>query len=143
MHFSKQDYLVSNFPNLYRYLPYIETDDGWFDLILDMSEQLEKERLKLIAENPLLDQDACHLVQIKEKYGGLAVYLNSYHATYRFSQIIIRAENKSYTVCEVCGCDGKLRSELSWIKTLCDQHLSSSRGNHIKTTKTKVDSSKP
>lgn len=35
---------------------------------------------------------------------------------------IDEAENKSSTICEICGRQGSLRADLPWMKTLCDEH---------------------
>jgi hypothetical protein len=56
-------------------------------------------------------------VQIKEKFGGLRVYLNG--ETPEMTAAIIEAERKSFETCEQCGAPGKLRRG-GWISTLCD-----------------------
>lgn len=56
--------------------------------------------------------------QIKEKFGGLRVYMT--FATDEMFDIIQDAEDASFEICEMCGAAGRER-ELSWIKTLCDE----------------------
>lgn len=55
--------------------------------------------------------------QVKEKFGTLRFYFaggNDY-----FMNQVINAERRSATICEFCGCKGKLRN-LPWQKTLCN-----------------------
>jgi len=58
-------------------------------------------------------------VQIKEKYGGLRLYINN--GSDRIYKIIARAENASYLICEQCGTSINVTSEGSWILTLCNK----------------------
>ena len=60
------------------------------------------------------------ILQIKEKFGGLRVYLNdvpenSYH-------FIEQAERYSHEICEVCGEPGEQHRINGWVFTLCDEH---------------------
>ena len=56
--------------------------------------------------------------QVKEKFGGLRFYVGG--TTDMFHNLIDDMENASYTICETCGNSGSLRTERSWVKTLCD-----------------------
>lgn len=87
-----------------------ECSEGWIPLITDLIEKL--------AELDTEKQLRVH--QIKEKFGGLRFYINS--GTEEMYNLINEAEEKSYHTCEVCGKEGKLREDLGWIKTLCDDH---------------------
>lgn len=57
--------------------------------------------------------------QVKEKYGTLSFYMT--HGTDEIFDLIGDAERKSAKVCEDCGKKGKLRTDRSWIKTLCSK----------------------
>jgi hypothetical protein len=57
-------------------------------------------------------------VQIKEKMGGLRIYIN--HGNEKMFQIIRRAEEESFITCEDCGKPGRERFG-GWIRTLCDE----------------------
>jgi hypothetical protein len=59
------------------------------------------------------------ILQVKEKFGGLRVYVNDANDAIR--QRIETAALESFHTCEICGQPGELREE-SWIKTLCDEH---------------------
>lgn len=136
--------LVEAFPLLYRdrYGKMTETcmcwgfecDDGWFQLIWELSEKLEN-RIEELEKNGLcycghkheLNCEECrcdqhqqmHLCasQVKEKYGTARVYLNFYDE--QADNFIDEAELKSETTCETCGTAGCLMTMGRWVKTLC------------------------
>jgi hypothetical protein len=59
-------------------------------------------------------------VNIKEKFGGMSIFLdnlpeNGFH-------FVIEAEKETFTVCEVCGEPGEQNKIKGWIYTLCDKH---------------------
>lgn len=97
---------------------YAAIEEGWFQLVSDLVDDLEE-----------LWPDF-KVVQIKEKFGGLRFYVETYKKDYvgqpvvesAFYQRIAKAEAESYTICEACGKPGKLREDLSWNLTLCDEH---------------------
>jgi hypothetical protein len=95
-----------------------EHDDGWFDLLWRLCEDLEP----LVAQ---LEQEiGCQfeVLQVKEKFGGLRFYVNRKSDAIR--QRIDTAIQESIHTCEVCGKPGELR-EARWIRTLCDEHNAS------------------
>ena len=110
--------LLKDFPKLYKQhkAPMTETcmcwgfdcDDGWFDLIYELSQ-------KLVLASPTTEA-----TQVKEKFGGLRFYYSS--ATQEGCNLIHNAEIKSEHICEECGKKGKLREDMPWIKTLCWKH---------------------
>lgn len=84
-----------------------EIGKGWYPLVQELVEDLKK-----------LGWDGT-ILQIKEKFGGLRFYIGS--GSEEIWNRIEEAEKKSYTICEVCGESGEVRSE-GWIRTLCDKH---------------------
>lgn len=81
---------------------------GWWHI---MSRLLMRLRLVEVPEDGI--------AQIKEKFGGLRVYLEEPNsAAYKY---IEDAEGLCAKTCEVCGEPGEAR-EGGWIKTLCDIH---------------------
>jgi len=90
-------------------LPFgIACDDGWYDLI---DETLAKIKEK---------NEDVKVTQIKEKYGGLRVYISKGNDA--IFDIIHEAEEKSASICEKCGSkDAERRSRGGWIKTLCKE----------------------
>lgn len=87
---------------------------GWHPLIKELLDKLQK----YVNAFPQLMH--FRIVQIKEKWGGLCVYTN--FGTDVINKCIEEYEKKSFTICEICGKSGKLREDLSWIQTLCDDH---------------------
>ncbi len=81
-------------------------DGGWFPLV-----ELASARCT---------QDGAPLVQVKEKFGALRIYVNGGNEDlFRYLWLI---EDISSRFCEVCGRRGKTRTDLSWHRTLCDEH---------------------
>lgn len=93
---------------------------GWYPLIEEMIT-------KLAAASDDFD---VNILDIKEKFGGMRIWVDKpteemYHITREY-------EDKSYTVCEFCGSDGKYRGELPWKRTLCDYHFEEEKANQQK-----------
>lgn len=119
------DKLCGEFPNLYRDRHAsmqvtcmcwgFNIDDGWFDLVYDLSVNIEK----LILELPEQARADCKCSQVKEKFGGLRFNMDG--ATDDMYELIRAAEALSYHICETCGDQGGLRKG-GWMKTLCNAH---------------------
>jgi hypothetical protein len=83
-----------------------EFDDGWHELFDGLCWFLDGFK-------------AVRVVQAKEKFGRMRVYLDvgtpddAYHACWL-------AESMSGKVCEVCGEDGLVREKNGWLTTRCD-----------------------
>lgn len=86
---------------------FFEIGSGWMGLVKQLIEDC-------IALG--WDKQIC---QVKEKFGGLRFYINS--ASPEVFDKIREAENKSFEICEVTGLPGKLRTDLGWYSTLCDE----------------------
>lgn len=82
---------------------------GWSDLINIAYNALEHQ-----------DYERVHITDVKEKYGTLRIYIHG--ADTDLYQFISDIEEASSKICEECGQQGKLRTTLSWYKTLCDKH---------------------
>lgn len=119
--------LITSFPKLYsnyhanyqpeRQIPFeFQCDDGWFDLIWDLSVKLEAEIIELEAKN----EKAPSAVQVKEKYATLRFYM-AQGKTSKMSAAIREAEDRSAKTCEICGEPGELRNG-DYLLTLCQQH---------------------
>lgn len=92
---------------------FFSVDDGWLDLIKELIEKLIK-----IGWN----KEIC---QCKEKFSRLCFYINN--GTNDVHDLIKVYEEKSSTICEICGKIGKLKDDCGrnggmWYKTLCDKH---------------------
>ena len=89
--------------------------DGWFDLVWRLCERLEP----VVAAEEAESGRPFHVLQVKEKFGGLRFYPNyNNDAIYA---LIEAAEIESLHTCEVCGQPRKLGA--SWLTT-CEEHLS-------------------
>lgn len=88
---------------------------GWLPLIIELDENISK-----------LDPDYI-IHQIKEKFGLLRFYIGTNSDSDTKNQIydlIEKAENKSATICEICGKPGTLGNPTGrWIKTRCEEHM--------------------
>lgn len=58
------------------------------------------------------------LLQMKEKFGGLRFYIGE--GSSEMFDRIHQAEGQSLEICEQCGAPGELRTDRSWLKTLCE-----------------------
>lgn len=110
-----QDKLYAKYPGLFaqKDLPMTETGmcwgvecgDGWFKIIDEACEELSK-------------LQGIQFSQVKEKFGGLRLYLDTYDEGGVADKIIHKAEKESYKTCENCGKPGK-PNKSGWISTLC------------------------
>lgn len=115
-------FLCKKFPNLYNQRKLsmnqtamcwgFECGNGWFELIFNLSENLEKEIKKKS------NRKEFSASQVKEKFAGLRFYMTC--ETDKMSNFIRKAEKLSYKICENCGEKGKCRG-ISWISTRCDK----------------------
>lgn len=87
---------------------FFEVDSGWYMLIKDLINDLIK-----------LGWDK-NVIQVKEKFGGLRFYIDE--GSDEIYKRIRQSENDSYTICEICGQTGKIRNDIGWVLTLCDNH---------------------
>lgn len=116
----------------------VECQDGWYDLIYELCEEIMK---AYTDEGRLVD---LVVDQIKEKYGTLRFYYHfggqsetiqsldvmgvggirimSKSAPFedKIASIVAKYEEKSAHICEDCGSPGVLRPDLGWVLTLCD-----------------------
>jgi hypothetical protein len=90
-----------------------ECDDGWFSIIDNLSNKIQK----IIQTLPEEDRQHYYVVQCKEKFGTLRYYMSG--ETKEMTEAIQEAEDLSVTTCEFCGKAGKLDCSQHWIKTLC------------------------
>ena len=82
-----------------------ECGDGWFLIVWQLSEQLEKL--------------GCVAAQVKEKFGGLRFYLEGY--TDEAVSAIEMAEERALRTCDVCGDAGSINNS-GWLSVRCDDH---------------------
>jgi hypothetical protein len=121
--------LVAAFPLLYRNRyshvtprPLIawfgfECEDGWFDLIWELSSLLERYIAALAPDERAVTAAA----QVKEKFGGLRFYMDGY-VTQVMDAAIDQAVAASFHICEICGNLGLLVQNGRWYLVRCSVH---------------------
>jgi hypothetical protein len=102
----KSAYRLDLEPSTERYS--VGVGNGWLGIIQRLFETL----IKLGWNREVL--------QIKEKFGGLRLYLNDVPENYY--HFIEQAEKDSYEICEVCGEPGEQSKINGWIFALCEEH---------------------
>src|ERR1700730_2054024 len=88
--------------------------DGWFDILWRLCGDLES----LVGQFEQESGCQFEILQVKEKFGGLRIYVRGANDVMR--QRLQAAKMESTRTCEVCRQPGALR-ESSWTKTLCDE----------------------
>ena len=91
-----------------------EIGEGWMSLVIELLDKIQH----LVDNNP--EYSGLQVIQVKEKYGELCVYLNYYYK--EIEDIIDEYEEKSCYICEVCGEKGEIRNINNWYTALCDKH---------------------
>lgn len=108
-----EDYLMNTYDfytgHYGRGLPF-EHGDGWFQLLKDLSEEIN-EALKKV-------DGKMHVYQVKEKFGTLRFYGD--FPTDEIDEIVYKYEKMSYNICELCGEPSILRYG-GWILNRCDK----------------------
>lgn len=86
-------------------------DAGWHPMIHELLDKIQA----------IVDREGYdfRVTEIKEKFGGLRVYMDC--ETEEISRLIREYEQKSFSICEVCGESGKTRDLNGWYKTLCNK----------------------
>jgi hypothetical protein len=92
----------------------IEIHAGWRAIMERLLQRLEAE----IAALPTDPRDRFRIVQIKEKFGRLTVYLES-EATPEMRAALQDAEEMSIATCEVCRAPGRLAERKAWWAARC------------------------
>lgn len=63
------------------------------------------------------------IIQVKEKFGGLRVSAGSFYRGQEwFLDLIDYYEEVSKTICEQCGQPSKIRTDIGWLQSLCEEH---------------------
>jgi len=97
----------------------IECKSGWYNLIWELTEDIVDG----------LDS-VLHIVQIKQKMGGLRYYIRGGDVI--MNTLINIAESQSFNICEICGKKGKLNSEHLFMQTLCPKHAMERNTRRVK-----------
>lgn len=109
-------------PRLYKLNIPFECAHGWFEILYNLSMEIEQilsreaQELKL-HEGKENEQVEMFAIQVKEKYGTLRFYMS--YETDEIADLIHAAECLSKETCEVCGKHGKMRGS-TWFSVRCD-----------------------
>jgi hypothetical protein len=113
------------------------TQPGWDAIVWDALQGLEdhcRSRLTAFTGEPNTADTQARIkgtiesmpavTQIKEKFGGLRIYLDHGDAVCR--DIISRAEMKASRTCDMCGRPGRVgQHRRGWVNVRCESHQSS------------------
>ncbi len=99
-------------------LPGLELRAGWLPLIKRLMQ-------KLTAVG--FSEAHYKIVQVKEKFASLAFYIYSTDPDSKRQQLIHAlidaAQNRSTSMCEICGHPAKLWIHAGWWTTVCNEHV--------------------
>jgi hypothetical protein len=85
----------------------LDVGEGWLDLVTETLDALRKVYPEV------------KVLQVKEKFSGLRFYVERSNA--EMDAIIDTAEASSYTICEICGGEGRPGARgRGWQSTRCD-----------------------
>lgn len=126
MNEKQTDELISRFPLACSELKYFECGSGWFSIIALALHEIDR------AIKGLKTPEDYYVVQIKEKLGGLRIYMSANfdengNRIDAFDEIIERAEDAAINICETCGKPGKLVNDHGWYYTACPDHVKESK----------------
>lgn len=102
-------------------------DNGWFNLINDLSEQIEEIAEKLKAEGV---EAKClpKVSQAKQKFGGLRFYMSNSNS--EIKSLIEKAEREAARTCERCGCQpAELVNDDGYYHTACSDCFKAESSN--------------
>lgn len=107
--------LIKKFPDLVSKNFYFEIEDGWYQLVYDLFTKIQEHCNKT--------GEKVTILQVKEKFGGLRVYYNHEGGENdsKIFDLVMEAQNKSYSTCEMTGGLGFPHKRGIWIKTLCKE----------------------
>ena len=93
-----------------------EFGPGWHDLIIELFQKI----IEIYNKNGI-DILELKIDTLKEKYGGLRVYVRT--SIPEIHDLLIEYENKAEEICEECGKPGSLHEDLSigWLYTVCNE----------------------
>jgi ABC-type ATPase with predicted acetyltransferase domain len=129
---NKLQLLVTEFPTAFDGQFYFECQDGWYEIIRPVIEQIVK-------HNQLNPDEKIYPSQIKEKWGTLSFYTTS--VTEILDYYISEAEKASVYTCEECGQPGELIAS-NWLYTACPQHTKSGQKTYAEFQRLQNESEK-
>lgn len=89
-----------------------ECGDGWLPILEDLFAKFDE-----IAKRDKFED--FQVVQVKEKFGGLRVYVDG--GNKEINKLITEAGKKADKTCEVCGSSAETHEIDNWYTTLCER----------------------
>jgi hypothetical protein len=114
MRFELASKLVEDFPLLYGGYINFDCGDGWEPIIRELSQKITK----ILQKMPEEDLELRKVLQIKEKYGSLRVYVSITND--EIEDTIRDSCQKSIETCEICGRPGKMKTKGSFMFVRCE-----------------------
>ena len=113
--------LLTAYPLLYRELreQYFECGDGWFDLVWQVSAEIES--AALLKGIPKTAEAWPSVRILKQKFGTLRIQLDK-RISEQFEALVAKAYERSTQTCELCGAPAQLDHEHElgkWEEALC------------------------
>jgi hypothetical protein len=107
--------------DIYHFIP-----SGWVSHVDNLFKDINPIVEEHLSKHPSTPEEyPFSILQIKEKFGGLRIYFmtNSEDDTFhkQIRDLVDRAEDVSYTICEVTGRPGKLCRNSGIYKTYCEE----------------------
>lgn len=113
----KEEKLINDFPLIWKKNPDIGCNDGWFNLIYTLCNCIQNHIAYHVGDASI----QLHVIQCKQKFGGLRFYYAGGDDLIR--GMIYLAESLSFSICERCGSPGKtVTNAQGWVETLCQNH---------------------
>lgn len=100
--------IVADFPEMFYAAFDVSLPNGWYSVVWDCCA-----RIHGCAPETRVNQ-------IKEKFGGLCIYLE-HAAPDEVREIINRAVKQCARICQVCGKPGALGQKRGWASTRCEE----------------------
>jgi hypothetical protein len=102
---------------------YPSVEDGWQSIIEKAFRRIDEAVAGARRNNPAA---SVHVKQIKEKLGGLRIYIDSVglpaETEAAVQEAIDLAEARASCTCEICGSPGVLHDRAGWYLTRCERH---------------------
>ena len=93
-------------PWLKSHKDYFPVGRGWRKLVTKLCKDI------------IAIDDKVNVLQVKEKFGGLRFYIDK--GNMKVHSLIVKAEEKSFKICEKCGTECNVTTSGEWAKTLCN-----------------------
>lgn len=125
--------LTQQYPNLFPRPIDWACGAGWHPLLRLLFDQLEP---MAAAAHDLFPDSPLHVIQVKQKVGGLRVYLRgkaSDQVLERMHALIQNAGEAAERTCELCGQPGSMRELRGYYTPRCEAHAW--RGAQARTSK--------